>query len=67
MYLAVIFIMSEIGVGLVIVALKRRSRQKRVAILLVRPRNVQHPNLPDDRRAQTDLTKLISLSNLHVS
>ena len=34
-------------------------QQKRVAILLVRPRNIQHPHLPDDPKALNALTKLI--------
>jgi hypothetical protein len=34
-------------------------QQKRVAILPVRPRNIQHPPLPDGRRALNDLTKLL--------
>jgi hypothetical protein len=33
-------------------------QQKRVAILLVRPRNIQYPHLPDDPKALNALTKL---------
>jgi hypothetical protein len=41
-------------------------RQKRVAILLVRPMKIQHSHLPDDRKTLNDLTKPDLLFILHL-